>query len=346
MKSKAMMAALALVILVAGIGGTVYRMAFAPNTPAFEGKRSVWIPRGAGFEAAVDSLEAGGVLGSRPSFVWLAKLTGWGDQIKAGHYAFEAGATNRDLLETLRKGLQTPVRLTIPPGTRPEVVAAVVAREMAFSPEDFLAALHDSTLAADLGTDTTHLFGYMMPETYFFYWLTDAPTVVRKVKQAFDTFYRAEVSAAPDPPDLSPDDVVTLASIVEWETHDAAEKPRVAGVYLNRLRAGWALQADPTVQYAILAAEGHKRRLLFRDYEVDHPYNTYRYRGLPPGPVTNPAPSTVRAVLRAEKHRYFYFVANGDGTHTFSRTLREHNRAADTYRRLMRRRRRAQRQSD
>ena len=346
MKSKWMAITLVLVALALAFGVAVYRMAFAPNTPAFEGERSVWIPRGAGFEAAVDSLDARGVLASRTSFVWMAKLTGWGDQIKAGHYAFEAGASNRELLETLRKGLQTPVRLTIPPGSRPEVVAAVLAREMAFAPEDFLAALRDSALAADLGTDTTHLFGYMMPETYFFYWLTDAPTVVRKVKQAFDAFYRAEAEAAPDPPDLSPDDVVTIASIVEWETHDEAEKPRVAGVYLNRLREGWALQADPTVQYAILAAEGQKRRLLFKDYEIEHPYNTYRYRGLPPGPITNPAPSTVRAVLRAEKHRYFYFVANGDGTHTFSRTLREHNRAADTYRRLMRERRRAQRQSE
>ena len=327
--------------VVAGLAGAW--LLFGQNTPAFEGERGVKIPPGADFETVLDSLEAGGVVHTRQTLAWVGRLTGWDDQVKAGYYAFETGASNHDLLDTIRKGLQSPVRVTIPPGTTPDVVAAVAGREMAFDAADFEAALRDSTLAAYLGTDTAHLFGYMLPETYFFYWLTDAREVVAKIKEAFDTFYAEN---APDSLDLSPDDVVTLASLVEWETAIEEEKPRVAGVYLNRLRrAGWRLEADPTVQYAIIEREGQKRRLFNRDYEIQHPYNTYLIDGLPPGPVTNPSPSSVRGVLGVEKHDYMFFVATGEGGHTFSRTLREHINAAREYHRLMEQRRREAQQA-
>jgi UPF0755 protein len=182
----------------------------------------------------------------------------------------------------------------------------------------------------------------MMPETYHFYWLNDAPSVIKKVKESFDTFYSEEIAAKAEQLGLTKKEVVTLASIVEWEAHVNEEKPRVAGVYLNRLRGNWPLQADPTVQYAVIEREGQKRRLLYEDYDIQHPYNTYKFAGLPPGPITNPSPSSIRAVANAEEHDYMYFVARGDGSHTFSRTLAEHNRAAQEYYRLMRERRRQQ----
>jgi UPF0755 protein len=332
--------------LLAGVFGTGLLMAgllgvFAlmGNTPDFEGKRGVKIPRSATFAAVVDSLTAGGLLQNRASFVTLASLTGWRRQIKAGYYTFEAGASNYTLLNTLRKGLQSPIRLTIPPGTRPSVLAAVLAKEMTFSRQEVLAALKDPAFARELGTDTTHLFGYMLPETYFFYWLTDARTVLRKVQEAAEQYLRKRLPGDGVPQGLNPDQVLNLAAIVEWEAHLEDEKPRIAGVYLNRLRAGWPLQADPTVQYALLQIEGQKRRLLFRDYQIDHPYNTYRVQGLPPGPITNPSPTSIQAVLNPEQHDYFYFVAKGDGGHIFSRTLAEHNRAAEAYYALMRQRR-------
>lgn len=327
----------------AGIGllaaALVGLLAFMGNTPDFEGKRGVKIPRAASFAAVVDSLTTSGLLQHPASFVALASLTGWRRQIKAGYYTFEAGASNYTLLNALRKGLQSPIRLTIPPGTRPEVLAAVLAKEMTFSKAEVLAALKDPAFARELGTDTTHLFGYLLPETYFFYWLTDARTVLRKVKEAAEQYLRQHLPAGGIPQGLNPDQVLNMAAIVEWEANLEAEKPRIAGVYLNRLREGWPLQADPTVQYALLQREGQKRRLLFRDYQIDHPYNTYRVRGLPPGPITNPSPTSIRAVLQPEVHDYFYFVAKGDGSHLFSRTLAEHNRAAAAYYALMRQRR-------
>ncbi len=322
-------------LVTAGLGV----ITFGSNTPSFEGERTVKIPSGASFDATVDSLDTAGLLRSPTTFRLIGTATGWRDQIKAGHYAFESGTSNWDLLDVLRKGLQTPVRVSIPPGTEPEVAARVAAREMAFDASDFLQALQDSSLAHSLDTTPTDLFGYMLPDTYHFYWQTSATTVVRRIKESFDAFVERELIDGLNTQGLSPREAVILASIVQWETSLADEKPRVAGVYLNRLEIDMPLQADPTVQYAVMEAEGSKRRLLFVDYDIDHDYNTYQFRGLPPGPLTNPSPSSLRAVANPESHSYLYFVADGNGGHTFSRTLREHNRAAEDYRRLMRQRR-------
>lgn len=340
---RLILAALALLVLIAGTGAWIL---FGPNTPDYEGERGVTIPDGTDFNAVVDSLAERDILASRSTFRWVGAVTGWRNQIKAGYYTFGAGASNYAILNKLRRGLQTPIRLTIPPGSQPEVVAAQAAQDMAFSADSFLTALRDTALAAELGTDTTHLFGYMLPETYFVYWGTPAADVVRRVKQQFDEFYAGQLQSGADSLNLSKPEVVTLASIVEWEAHRSEERRRIAGVYLNRLEIGMALQADPTVQYAILEREGSKRRLLYEDYDIDHPYNTYNYRGLPPGPVTNPSRSALRSVATAEDHDYLYFVANGNGGHTFSRTYQEHVRAANEYRRRIRQRRREQRRED
>lgn len=336
-----------LFVFLASIGaGVGYWMVFSSNTPEYTGVRSVKIPRGSSFETVVDSLSSSGILKRPQTFTWIAEASGWGGQIKAGHYTFHDGASNYALLDTLRRGLQTPIRLTIPPGSRREVVARVVAKQMTFSSNAFLEALADPTLAAELETDTTHLFAYLLPETYFMYWLTDERTVIRKVKQHFDRFYTDLKTNAARDPGLTADEVLRLAAIVEWETGIRDEKPKVAGVYLNRLRDRWRLDADPTVQYAIMQREGKKRRLFFRDYKIDHPYNTYQFRGLPPGPVTNPSPSSISSILNAAEHDYFFFVATGQGGHTFTRTLREHRRAAQEFYRVMRERRQQQQQSE
>lgn len=339
-RTRIILAMLATLLLIGG--GASTWIVFGPNTPAYDGKRSVTIPEGASFESITDSLAARDILDSRQTFVLVGSITGWRDQIKSGHYAFESGASNYDLLNALRRGLQTPIRLTIPPGSRPRVVAQILARDMAFSPEDVLTALRDTALAAELDTDTTHLFGYMLPETYFHYWGTPAAEVVQRAKHEFDRFYAETIRPQADSIDLTKSEIVELASIVEWEAFLARERPRIAGVYLNRLDRGMPLQADPTIQYAVMQREGQKRRLLYKDYDIDHPYNTYNYRGLPPGPVTNPSRSSLRAVANAEDHNYYFFVANGEGGHTFSRTHREHVNAANEYRRKMRKRRQAQ----
>lgn len=327
---------LCIAVAAAALVGVV---SFSGNTPVFEGERTVKLPSGTTFDAAVDSLEQAGVIRSTTTFKWFGTATGWRNQVKAGHYAFESGASNWEILDRIRKGLQEPVRVTIPPGMRPEVVARVAARHMDFEAAAFEAALRDTTLAAELGVAPEDLFGYMLPETYHFYWQTPVETVVRRVKESFDSFAERELSEGLHEQGLTTREAAILASIVEWETGIEDEKPRVAGVYLNRVDRGMPLQADPTVQYAVLEQEGSKRRLFFADYEIEHAYNTYQFCGLPPGPLTNPSPASLRAVAYPESHSYLYFVADGTGGHTFSRTLREHNRAAQEYYRIMRERR-------
>ncbi len=321
---------LILIVFAAGGGYAV----FGPNTPAFEGKRGVKIPPGSAFETVLDSLSSSGVIASPVMLGLLGNATGWGDQVKAGYYEFEAGASSFDVLSTLRRGLQTPIRVRIPQGSRLERIAEVAGREMAFGPETFYDALRSDSLADAVGVPTPYVLGVLLPDTYFFYWLTPPEEVVEKIKRAFD---RVIDENGPPPQGLTPLEVATLASLVEWETNVDAEKPRVAGVYLNRLRIGMKLDADPTVQFGVQEREGQKRVLLFRDYQLDHPYNTYRFVGLPPGPVTNPSASSIRAVLAPEQHDYLYFVASAalDGTHAFSTTLAEHNRKAEAFRRAI-----------
>lgn len=328
-------------VLAAGIAW----LTFGPNTPVYSDTRSVRIPPGSDFDAVVDSLDSAGILQWDRSFRWIARATGWGDQVKAGHYVFGSGLSNYRMLNKLRRGLQEPVRLTIPPGTRREVISAVAGRDMYFERAEFDSVLTNGNLATELGTDTTHLFGFMLPETYFFYWLTSAENAVRKIKSDFDVFYDRELKEGADSLGLTKAEVVTLASIIEWETAVPEERPKVSGVYHNRLRIGMKLDADPTVQFAVMQEEGRKRRLFYNDYSIQHPYNTYLRAGLPPGPLNNPSPSSLRAAVSPDGHDFLYFVATGDGSHHFSRTLSEHNRAARRYHDLMRDRRAAQQDS-
>ena len=338
-------AAAAAVVLLAGLtaAGVGAWVAFAPNTPDFDGRRSVVVTADAPLSVAIDSLDDRGVLASRTTFRWMAEATGWGAQIKTGHYTFAPGASNYRILDVLRRGLQTPVRLTIPPGSRPPVVARVAGSRLEFAPQDFLRALRDTSVARAVGTEPSQIFGYMMPETYEFYWQTPPEDVIRKIKRSFDRFYERDIAAGADSLDLSKEEVVTLASIVEREALLDEEKPTIAGVYLNRLDRGWKLQADPTVQYVLMDVNGGRvRRVLHKHLEIAHPYNTYRNQGLPPGPITNPAPSTIRAVVRPHQHSYMYFAADGTGGHAFAETHREHLRNARAYHRLLDRREREQ----
>ncbi len=336
---RALVVVAASCLLLSGIGlGGGGLLVFGPNTTP-DTPRSVIVPRDATLEATIDSLQAQDILAAPSTFRLLATVTGWGDQMKAGHYRIRGGQSNYHLLDRLRRGLQDPVRLTIPPGTRPETMAQVVGRRLELTPQAFRTALRDTSLARELGTTPEQLFGYMMPETYELYWHTSPERVVRRVKASFDRFYERHLAAGADSLGLSKQEVITLASIVEWEALLDEEKPKIAGVYVNRLRDGWRLQADPTIQYVLLQTEGERtRRVLYDDLEIDHPYNTYQIRGLPPGPITNPSPSSLRAATQPAQHDYYYFAATGDGGHTFSRTLREHNRAADKYQRRLERR--------
>jgi len=330
------------VLIVASAGLAAYDFLYRSATPEYEGDRSVNLHPDIGIDEVSDRLVEAGILEKAGPFSFLARTTGWAEQIKAGHYEFESGVSNLDIMDVLRRGLQEPVNVRIPAGTRKERMIRAMAAEMAFSQEELTDVFADTAFASELETDTTHLWAFMVPDTYHFYWLTSPEDVVRRVKRRYDNIIQSGIdSLGTLPRNLTADEVVRLAGIVEWETAHVPEKPTVAGVYMNRLNNGWRLDADPTVQYAIMKIEGDKRRLFFRDYDLNHPYNTYRRRGLPPGPITNPSLTSIQSILYPESHGYFFFVATGDGTHIFSRTLAEHRRRAQEYYRVMRERRAA-----
>ena len=340
MQSRTLVVVAAALLLLGGIGaGVGGTLLFGPNTTPSDTPTSVILPEDPSLSATVDSLRAQGVLVAPGPFRLVATLTGWGAQVKGGHYRIEGGISTYRLLDMLRRGLQDPRRVTIPPGREPGTIARVVGDRLEIDSSAVHRALRDTSLARELGTTPERLFGYMMPETYEFYWQTAPETVVRRIKESFDRFYERELAAGADSVGLSKLEVVTLASIVEWEALQDREKPTIAGVYLNRLADGWRLQADPTIQYVLIDTQGERtRRVLYRHLEIDHPYNTYRNRGLPPGPITNPSPSSLRAAVHPERHDYYYFAADGTGGHTFSRTLREHNQAAEEYHEMLDRR--------
>jgi len=327
-----------------GVGGTIV---FGPNTVAYDIPRSVFLPQNPSLGTTVDSLRRAGVLASPVTFRLVAEVTGWGQQVKSGHYRIAPRSSNYRMLSKLRRGLQDPVQLMIPAGRRVDGLAQVMGQTLEGSPEAFRTALRDTSLARELGTTPSRLFGYMLPATYEFYWQTSPDAVVRRLKHAFDRFYERALAAKVDSLSFTKRDVVTLASIVEQEAFLDAEKPKIAGVYLNRLERGWSLQADPTVQYALIdRGRGRVNRVLYKHLEIDHPYNTYQIQGLPPGPIANPSPSSLRAAAVPARHEYLYFAADGTGGHAFSRTLQEHNRAAEKYQRLLDQRERRRERRD
>ncbi|MCS7081429.1 MAG: endolytic transglycosylase MltG [Bacteroidota bacterium] len=327
-KGHAHWALVGLLLLLASGAGIGYLL-LHPATPDFPEERVIYVYPDQPFAAVVDSLHRAGILREARTFRWIALITGWDRQIKPGRYVLRSSLTHLELLGLLRKGLQTPLDVTIPPGMTQDRLAALLGAQLAFRPEDFLRALRDSAFCASLGLDTTRIFGYLFPETYNVYWTTSPEALIRRCVAQFRSFFVDSLRRRADALGLREEEVLTLASIIEWEAQVEREQPRIAGVYWNRLRRGWPLQADPTVQYAL---NKRHQRLSVRDYRVIHPYNTYLYPGLPPGPITNPSPSSILAALYPEEHRYFFFVSNGDGTHTFSRTYAEHLQAVRRYR--------------
>ena len=308
-------------------------------TPSYDGVRSVIVQSG-GFDKTVRTLEEAGVLNASTRFKFWSTATLMRKSFKAGYYEFKSGTSVWEIMSRLADGKQTPLRVTILPGIRPKRFADILFERLRIPQQETLAALKDANLATQLGTKPSYLFGYMMPETYFVNYGTTAKQFIKAAKKEFDRKVTPELKSGAKAAGLSIDDAVSLASIVEWEARMNDEKPRIAGVYRNRLRIGMLLQADPTVQYGLMESDGGiMRRLLLKDYKFPHPYNTYIHKGLPPGTLNNPSFQAFTAAINPEKHDYLYFVADGTGYHRFSKNFGQHEAYADEYRAMMAKRR-------
>ena len=290
----------------------------------------VTIPRGSSFRAATDSLAAKGIVKSPLLFRVYAKLRGRDRTIQAGTYVLHRNARFGEVLAALNEGKSLVPMLTIPEGWTLEQIVPQLAKVLEVPPESVWTAVRDTAWLRRLDIPTKDLEGYLFPDTYTFTPGTPARAAVATMVQRFQEVWRPEWTARLDSIAMSRHDVLTLASIVEREARRPEERPVIAAVYMNRLKSGMALQADPTVQYAL---GGHRARLLYKDLEVDSPYNTYRHAGLPPGPIGAPGAPSIRAALWPAQVPYRFFVAFPDGHHEFRRTFAEHQLAVAAARR-------------
>lgn len=258
----------------------------------------------------------------------MAKVGRFERNLKPGIYEFAPGTSALGMLRDIRDARFLRVKFTIPEGFTIMDIAGLVASRFPATREAVLAAVRDSALLHAHDIDAPSAEGFLAPDTYTLAAHSSASDVVNDLLSRFDAQWNAAWDSALAARRLTRFQAVTLASIVEGEAQVEEEKPVIAAVYLNRMRIGMPLQADPTVQYAIQLATGaRKPRLIFADYRIKSPYNTYLVPGLPPGPVGNPGRTSIEAVVNPASVPYLYFVATGDGRHTFSRTYGEHLRA-------------------
>ncbi len=250
---------------------------------------------------------------------------------KPGHYLLEEGMDVIEVVRMVKLGLQDPVRVTINNVKIPAHLAAKLAPQLDADSLELVTAFTSKPLAQELGFDSLTLFSMFLPDTYEVWWTTTPEELVRRLKREYDHFWTEERDAKRQRSGLSRLEVMTLASIVYEETRKADEMPRVAGVYINRLRIGMPLQADPTIKYAM--QDFGLRRILHRHLKTPSPYNTYLYKGLPPSPICMPGREAIEAVLNFEKHDYLYFCARPtfDGYHNFAKNYSEHLKNARAY---------------
>lgn len=307
-------------LLASGCGGTVADTV------------RVTIPRGSGWNAAVDSLAARGAIDSPARFKLWLRFNGGGRAIQPGVYDLPAGASWSDIVRKLASGDVARARLTIPEGWTAAQIAERIAQVSGTPADSVLRVLTDTASATRFGVPGPTLEGYLYPATYEFPLGASDSAVIRRLVERYKQAWTPELRALADSAGLAEREVVTLASIVEKEAKVWDERPLVAAVYRNRLRIGMRLQADPTVQYAL---GEHQNRLLYSHIRnvADHPYNTYTQNGLPPGPIASPSAGAIRATLDPADVPYLYFVARPNGTHVFTRSLAEHNRAKASSRR-------------
>lgn len=311
------------------------------NALKFEAETELILEERIDLEALIDTLESEQVNFDKEEMQWAARLLGW-RSFQTGRYTFTDGYSYNALLSKMARGIQDPVSVTILPGITPDRLSEQVASSFGFSKEEFTEALQDSIFLAERNLTEQDLFGRMLPETYLMYWTASAEDVRNKILREFNRNITRAFEEELSSQDLSVDDALIMASIVEWEATDTEEKPVISGLYWNRLNRGMLLQADPTVNYAV----GERRRLLFEDYQVQHPFNTYINPGLPPGPITNPSLSTIRAAINPVDHDYLYMVASPDGGHVFTETFEQHKIESEKWRRWLREQYRIKRQRE
>ena len=320
-----------LAIFLASFSFYVYQAIQSPNLQVKRASRMLFIPKGTDFQGLLALLKKDSIVSNVVSFAFLSKIMNYQEHVKPGAYLIEENMSNMAAIRMLRAGKQTAIKVTFNSLRTKEDLAERLAKQLPFSEQEWLEILQNEETSAKYGFDAYTFSTMFIPNTYEVYWTTSREEFIEKMYKEYQKFWNKERLAKAEKIGLNPKQVSVLASIVQAETAKNDEKPRVAGVYLNRLVKNDYLQADPTVIFAL--KDFTIKRVLDVHLQTDSPYNTYKYTGLPPGAINFPEVSSIDAVLNAEQHDYYFFCAKEDfsGYHNFAKTLAEHNRNARLY---------------
>ena len=334
---KIVLGLLVIILLIIGfIAGSFFMKIVSP---AFKTNKITYtyIDEKKDYNAVLQQLQSESQIKDIRLFERLASMMKYPQNVKSGKYEINPKLNYLELVRMLRNGNQTPVKLTFNNIRLKEDFAERIGEQLMFGQEILLDKLNDPEVCRSLGFDTKTIVSMFLPNTYEVYWTISPAQFLERMKKEYDRFWTDERLKKASEIPLRPVDVSILASIVEEETAALSEYPIVAGLYINRLRKGMRLEADPTVKFAW--GDFELRRILYAHLEVDSPYNTYKNSGLPPGPIRIPSIAGIDAVLNYTHHNYLFMVAKEDfsGRHNFAVTLSEHNRNANKYREALNR---------
>lgn len=312
----------------------IYGVMLKPNTAFNNNEAYLFIPTHANYSEVRAQLEP--LLLDIEKFDALAKQKKYTTNIKAGRYIIKKGMSNNDIINTIRSQNE-PIRVAFNNQETIQKLAGRIATQIEADSISLINAMTDENFLSQNKFTKQTALGMYIPNSYEVYWNTSAEAFRDKMLKEYDRFWNVSRSEKAAQLNLTPDQVMTLASIVHEESKQASEQPRIAGVYLNRLKIGMPLQADPTIRYAAYQLPNYDgqiiKRVLNVHKEIESPYNTYKYLGLPPGLIAMPDVSAIEGVLNAENHKYLYFVADAQniGFHKFAKTLTQHNANARAY---------------
>ncbi len=313
---------------------SIYNSIFSPNTKFNSNTATLYIPTGATYRTAIDSLRP--LIEDLSSFDAVAQKKGYAANVKAGKYILKKGMNNNDLVNLLRSG-NTPVSVVFNNQERLEDLAGRIAVQIEADSISLLNVMKDESFLSSNNLRSEEALSMYIPNKYEFFWNTSAEGFRDRMLTEYKRFWNQNRLDKAKEIGLTPNQVSVVASIVQKETAKVDERPKVAGVYMNRINNGWKLEADPTVIYALKKNSGNFdtviKRVLYKDLKLESPYNTYMNVTLPPGPIAMPDISSIDAVLNYGKHDYFYFVADVQnfGYHKFAKNLSQHNRNKQEY---------------
>lgn len=313
-----------------------YQVFFSPNTMVDSDQTYMLkIPSNGVFKQVADQLYEDKVINDALSFGFVSKVLGYQDAVKPGLYKIDPKMSNLDLVRMLRAGRQVPVKVTFNNVRTKEDLAEKITANLEVSQEQFLTMIQDSVFIRKYDFEEETIMSMFIPNTYEFWWNTSPEALFDRMYKEYQSFWTEERKQKAQALGLTQKEVSTLASIVQAESQKSDERPKIAGVYLNRMKIGMPLQADPTLVYA--TGDFTLKRILNVHKEIESPYNTYKYTGLPPGPINLPDINSLNAVLNTEKHDFLYFCAKEDfsGYHAFASNYNDHMNNARRYQRAL-----------